>query len=112
LRYAVTFRYKQDPKGERQYGLIAEEVARVYPELVTRSADGKLESVHYLTLAAMLLNELQKQARQNQRQAEQIQQLSLRNQQLSTEMAQLRSVFEQATGGRLRTRRLATAFDR
>lgn len=30
----VTFRYKQDPQGDRQYGLIAEEVAQVYPELV------------------------------------------------------------------------------
>src|SRR5262249_35621556 len=34
----VLFRYKQDPQGERQYGLIAEEVAKVYPELVTRNA--------------------------------------------------------------------------
>src|SRR5262249_8388946 len=37
----VTFRYKQDPQGQRQYGLIAEEVAKVYPELVTKGADGK-----------------------------------------------------------------------
>ena len=43
----VTFRYKQDPQGERQYGLIAEEVARVYPELVSYGADGKVMTVHY-----------------------------------------------------------------
>ena len=36
----VTFRYKQDPQATRQYGLIAEEVAKVYPELVTRGPDG------------------------------------------------------------------------
>ena len=57
----VTFRYKDDPQGIKQYGLVAEEVARVYPELVSYD-HGKVESVHYLTLTAMLLNELQKQA--------------------------------------------------
>jgi hypothetical protein len=40
----VTFRYKQDPQATRQYGLIAEEVAKVYPELVTRGPDGKVAS--------------------------------------------------------------------
>jgi hypothetical protein len=43
----VTFRYKQDAQGVRQYGLIAEEVARVYPELVTHTATGEVESVQY-----------------------------------------------------------------
>jgi hypothetical protein len=32
----VTFHYKSDPNGELQYGLIAEEVAKVYPDLVTK----------------------------------------------------------------------------
>jgi Chaperone of endosialidase len=58
----VTFRYKQDPTGERQYGLIAEEVAQVYPELVSYGPDGKIQSVHYQELIPMLLNELQQQA--------------------------------------------------
>jgi hypothetical protein len=62
----VTFRYKEDPAGALQYGLIAEEVARVYPELVTYGADGKVEAVAYHLLPAMLLNEMQKQARDNQ----------------------------------------------
>src|SRR5262249_48914637 len=57
----VTFRYKQDPQGQRQYGLIAEEVAKVYPELVTKGADGKVESVQYHELIPMLLNEVQRQ---------------------------------------------------
>jgi len=68
----VTFRYKDDPQGIRQYGLIAEEVARVYPELVSYGSDGKVMTVHYLNLIAMLLNQLQKQARDNQQQAVQI----------------------------------------
>jgi hypothetical protein len=60
----VIFRYKQDAQGERQYGLIAEEVAKVYPELVTRGATGDIESVRYHEVIPMLLNELQHQQRQ------------------------------------------------
>jgi hypothetical protein len=58
----VSFRYKNDPSRTLQYGLVAEEVARVYPELVTRGTDGKVQSVRYLELNAMLLNEVQKLA--------------------------------------------------
>jgi hypothetical protein len=72
----VTFRYKQDPEGERQYGLIAEEVARVYPELVTYGADGQMVTVRYHELVPMLLNEIKKQARENRRQTDQIRRLS------------------------------------
>ena len=57
----VIFRYTQDPQGERQYGLIAEEVAKVYPELVTRNAQGQVEAIRYQELAPMLLNEVQHQ---------------------------------------------------
>jgi hypothetical protein len=56
----VTFRYKNDPTSTLQYGLVAEEVQRVYPELVTRGNDGKAQSVRYLEFTALLLNELQK----------------------------------------------------
>lgn len=60
----VTFRYKKpldDGSKPVQYGLIAEEVAEVYPDLVARSADGQIETVKYQLLYPMLLNELQKQ---------------------------------------------------
>jgi len=57
----VTFRYKADPSNELQYGLVAEEVARAYPELVVRSEDGKVQSVKYEELIPMLLNEVQRQ---------------------------------------------------
>ncbi|HTY41658.1 MAG TPA: tail fiber domain-containing protein, partial [Thermoanaerobaculia bacterium] len=57
----VTFRYKaHGPDGAKQYGLIAEEVNEVLPELVARNKDGKIETVMYHELPAMLLNELQK----------------------------------------------------
>ena len=57
----VTFRYKAYPDGPLQYGLIAEEVENVMPDLVVRDATGQVETVAYHELPAMLLNELQKQ---------------------------------------------------
>jgi hypothetical protein len=72
----VTFRYKQpfdDGAKPIQYGLIAEEVAEVYPDLVARSADGQIETVKYQLLDPMLLNEVQKQYRHAQQQDETIQ---------------------------------------
>ncbi|MBV9769311.1 MAG: tail fiber domain-containing protein [Bryobacterales bacterium] len=63
----VTFRYKHpfaDGSKPIQYGLIAEEVGEVYPDLVAHSADGEIETVKYQVLDSMLLNELQKQAEQ------------------------------------------------
>jgi len=81
----VVFRYKQDAQGERQYGLIAEEVAKVYPELVTRGAKGEVESVRYHELVPMLINEMQHQQRQLGAQA---QQLTAQAQQLAELKAQ------------------------
>ena len=46
-----------------QYGLIAEEVASVYPELVIRDDAGRIEGVRYEELAPMLLKEVQHQQR-------------------------------------------------
>jgi hypothetical protein len=58
----VTFRYlAHGDNAPIQYGLIAEEVADVYPEMVTRNKDGEVETVMYQFLAPMLLNDLQKQ---------------------------------------------------
>jgi trimeric autotransporter adhesin len=71
----VTFQLKTDSAGTRQYGLIAEEVPKVYPELVIRDGLGTIQGVRYEELAPMLLNELQKQeqkiAAQDQRAANQ-----------------------------------------
>ena len=65
----VTFRYtKACANGERpeQPGLIAEEVAEVFPDLVVHNSNGEVETVQYHNLIPMLLNELQKQERKNQ----------------------------------------------
>ena len=59
----VTFRYKKevDPKGISQFGLVAEEVEKVNPDLVARDAEGKVYSVRYEAVNAMLLNEFLKE---------------------------------------------------
>jgi len=59
----VAFHLKNDPRGAVQYGLIAEEVDQVYPELVIRDDVGKIQGVRYDELAPMLLNEMQRQRR-------------------------------------------------
>jgi hypothetical protein len=68
----VTFHYKADQTGALQYGLIAEEVEKVYPELAIHGADGEVETVAYQMLPAMLLNEVQNQARQLEQKDSQI----------------------------------------
>jgi polyhydroxyalkanoate synthesis regulator phasin len=73
----VTFHYKTQPDGPLQYGLIAEEVNEVMPELVVKDATGQLETVAYHELPAMLLNELQKQRAQIADQAKTIQALKV-----------------------------------
>jgi hypothetical protein len=57
----VSFHLKSNRGGEVQYGLIAEEVVKVYPELVIRDAKGRIDGVRYDELAPMLLNEVQKE---------------------------------------------------
>jgi hypothetical protein len=59
----VTFQYKSDTKGTPQFGLIAEEVAQVDPDLVVRDADEEIYSVRYEAVNAMLLNEFLKERR-------------------------------------------------
>jgi hypothetical protein len=59
----VTFRYKEAAENGThplQYGLIAEEVAKVYPNLVQYDKAGKPFTIYYHLLTPMLLNELQK----------------------------------------------------
>ena len=59
----VSFRYKKqiDPQGIPQFGLVAEEVERVNPDLVIRDAEGKPQTVRYEQINAMLLNEFLKE---------------------------------------------------
>ena len=59
----VTFHYKNDKKNTPQFGLIAEEVAKVNPDLVVRDKEGETYTVRYDQVNAMLLNEFLKEHR-------------------------------------------------
>jgi len=77
----VTFRYMQpytDGSKPIDYGLIAEEVADVYPDLVAYSPSGEVQTVQYQKVNAMLLNEVQKQHQQIQAQQEEMSELKAR----------------------------------
>jgi len=73
----VTFHYKKefDPNGILQFGLVAEEVEKVDSDLVKRDRDGKLQTVRYDAVNAMLLNEFLKAHRKIKKQETAINQL-------------------------------------
>ena len=68
----VTFHYKTDSTGTPQFGLIAEEVAKVNPDLVVRDEKGEIYTVRYEAVNAMLLNEFLKEHRTVQEQQKEI----------------------------------------
>ena len=70
----VTFRYKKqvDPKATPQFGLVAEEVAKVDPDLVARDEKGQPFTVRYDEVNAMLLNEFLKEHRKVAAQSDQL----------------------------------------
>ncbi len=88
----VTFVYKDDGAAAPHYGLIAEEVATVYPELVTRTASGEVQTVKYHELIPMLLNELQRQRQEFQHALQRQQQDSVEVATLRKELAELRAL--------------------
>jgi len=92
----VSFRYKEelDPDKIPQFGLIAEEVEKVDPDLVVRDEDGKVSSVRYEAVNAMLLNEFLKEHHKNEeqqatiaRQQKQIEALTAGLQKVSAQLA-------------------------
>jgi hypothetical protein len=91
----VTFRYKEayaDGSKPIQYGLIAEDVAKVYPDLVVYNADGEVETVQYRKLVTMLLNELQKQYRVKEAQKAQLADLRVQVKIVQTQYEQLQDL--------------------
>jgi hypothetical protein len=89
----VRFHYKNDESGLEQYGLIAEEVARVYPEMVMYDDKGQPKAVRYQFLAPMLLNELQKQARRIEEQSRQVVEQSKEIEALTARLVQVEAVL-------------------
>src|SRR5262245_59174929 len=82
----VTFHYKTDTTGTPQFGLIAEEVAKVNPALVVPDKDGKPFTVRYDAVNAMLLNEFLKARRQIDAQQKQIEALTAGLQKVSAQL--------------------------
>ena len=100
----VTFHYKSDSTGTPQFGLIAEEVAAVNPDLVVRDENGEIYTVRYEAVNAMLLNEFLKEHRKVEEQNGKIQQQEATISELRSTVAQQQKDF-QATVAQF-TRRL------
>lgn len=84
----VTFRYKKEIDSERtpQFGLVAEDVAKVNPDLVTRDAKGELYTVRYEEVNAMLLNEFLKEHRKVEQLEKQVEKLTVGLQKVSAQV--------------------------
>ena len=97
----VTYHYKKeiDPTRSPAFGLIAEDVAEVNPDLVARNAQGEIESVHYEWVNAMLLNEFLKEHKKVQEQQASIAELKsmvgVLTAQLQEQAAQIQKVSAQ-----------------
>jgi uncharacterized coiled-coil protein SlyX len=84
----VTFHYKSDTKGTPQFGLIAEEVAEVSPDLVVRDKNGEILTVRYDQVNAMLLNEFLKEHKKVEEQQGRITELNAKVTKQETALAQ------------------------
>jgi hypothetical protein len=102
----VTYHYKPqiDPKGTAQFGLVAEDVAKVDPDLVVPDADGKPYTVRYEAVDAMLLNEFLKE---HQR----VQKLEQEQQQVAIQQATIASQAEEISAQRKQLNDLEAKFD-
>jgi trimeric autotransporter adhesin len=92
----VTFHYKHelDPEGIPQFGLVAEEVEKVNPDLVARDGDGKPYTVRYEAVNVMLLNEFLKARRQIDAQQKQIDALTAGLQKMSAQLEVTKPVLQ------------------
>jgi len=84
----VTFRYKQklDPRGIPQFGLVAEQVEKINPDLIARDQEGKPYTVRYEAVNAMLLNEFLKEHRKVEQMQKQIDALTAGLQRVSAQL--------------------------
>jgi hypothetical protein len=95
----VTFKYNADKNGRTQYGLVAEDVAEVNPDLVVQHKNGEISTVRYEQVNAMLLNEFLKEHKKVEEQQASIGQLKSEMQtmvaQLKEQAAQIQKVSAQ-----------------
>ena len=99
----VTFRYKKeiDQSQTLDYGLIAEEVAKVDPNLAIRDKNGQVESVRYSAINAMLLNEFLKTHRRMEEQDKRIEELTAQLKQQSAQIQKVSAQREKTAKGSL-----------
>jgi len=97
----VSFRYKKeiDPTGKAQFGLVAEDVAKVNPDLVILDKEGKPYTVRYDQVNAMLLNEFLKEHRTVQEQGTTITALRANDEKQEATIARLEKQVEALTAG-------------
>jgi hypothetical protein len=97
----VTFKYKPgiDPVGTPQFGLVAEEVEKVAPDLVVHDQQHGIYTVRYQAVSAMLLNEFLKEHRAVQEQGAQMERQGAEIQSLKEELGKLKRLVNAKTGG-------------
>lgn len=95
----VKFHYKSDKTSRPEFGLIAEEVAAVNPDLVARDRDGEIYTVRYDAVNAMLLNEFLKEHRKNEEQQAIIMQLKSTDSKQAATIAEQQKQIEALTAG-------------
>jgi hypothetical protein len=95
----VTFHYKSDKTNRSEFGLIAEEVAEINPDLVVRDENGEIYTVRYEAVNAMLLNEFLKEHRTNEQQESKIEEQEATIAQLKRDSAEQRKQIETLTAG-------------
>jgi len=93
----VTFHYRADAENTPQFGLIAEEVAKVNPALVLPDKEGKPYSVRYDQVNAMLLNEFLKEHRKNEEQQATIAQLIATDTRQQKQIEALTAAFQKVS---------------
>jgi uncharacterized coiled-coil protein SlyX len=97
--FSLRFRYKKalDPEALPQFGLVAEQVEKVNPDLVARDDQGKPYTVRYEAVNAMLLNEFLKEHRRNEQQEAKLSEQKRTIEQLNTTVKELVTTIEKVS---------------
>lgn len=91
----VEFVLKHDASNTKQYGLIAEEIVRLYPELVTYDNDGAIYSIRYIGLIPLLLQQIQMLRQHNSQKDLDIQKIKLQNDEQDMRIQKLYTLIDQ-----------------
>ncbi len=94
----VTFAYNGDETETTQYGLIAEEVDEIFPDIVFRNNDGDIEAVQYHVLPVLLLNEMKKQQSTINSLKDQVTELTINNETMHEAICNLREQIQEFIG--------------